>query len=86
MEERMRKAWNYIPREEDHDEKECDVEDASQNEMMKSLQKMAKESVKGEMQSEVMVDEGGRPRYQESWIGAIVHEIFGKHPKTNSES
>lgn len=78
----MKKVWNYIPKEEITDEKtETNLENQSQSAMIKSLENMAKKTAEDQMRSEVMVDEGGRPRYQESWIGSIVHELFGNHHK-----
>jgi len=82
MEGKFKEVWASIPRErvnaDPEDDSESDLEDQSQEAMVKSLEKMAKKAAKRQMETEVMVDEGGRPRYQESWIGSIVHDLFGK--------
>ncbi|GJJ08812.1 hypothetical protein Clacol_003031 [Clathrus columnatus] len=83
IEDKFKDVWRFIPRERinvgGENDAESDLENESQEAMAKSLEKMAKKAAQSQMESEVMVDEGGRPRYQESWIGSIVHELFGKH-------
>ncbi|KAF8523076.1 hypothetical protein BU17DRAFT_43975 [Hysterangium stoloniferum] len=73
LEDIIKKDWPYVPGQNVPQDEEAKSEFESQQSMKKSLEKMAADAQK----SEVMVDEGGRPRYTESWLGAFIHEFTG---------
>lgn len=71
----FKENWPYVPGKVNQDNPEGKEELALQNSMKKQLEKMVINAAKEPLESEVMVDEGGRPRYQPSWLGSIIHEI-----------
>ncbi|KIJ26137.1 hypothetical protein M422DRAFT_55669 [Sphaerobolus stellatus SS14] len=73
----VKETWPYVA---GKDEFNVDVvkEHASQEAMKKSLEKMqAAADSKRLGRQEIMTDEGGRPRYGQTWLGSIWHAIIG---------
>ncbi|KAF8521484.1 hypothetical protein JB92DRAFT_3277272 [Gautieria morchelliformis] len=75
-EEIIKTHWKYDPSQSVLTGDEAKKELKSQESMKKSLEKMVKKAENREMTTEVMVDEGGRPRYTQSWLGSIIHELM----------
>ncbi|KIJ32054.1 hypothetical protein M422DRAFT_185034 [Sphaerobolus stellatus SS14] len=71
LEELVRKTWPYVPGKHEVTGKDGKEDIDSQNLMKKELNKMVEKAGS----TEIMVDEGGRPRYHENWLGSIIHEI-----------
>ena len=73
-EESFKTQWSYVPGQHVSTDSEAVAELKSQESMKKSMEKRMKEAAERKTKTEVMVDEGGRPRYTDSWLGGIVHE------------
>jgi len=73
LEESLKDAWPYVPGKYTSEEESYESETQSQAQEKQTLFGMAK-SFLG-LQRETMEDEGGRPRYEETWLGAIAHEL-----------
>jgi len=71
LEDLVKKEWPWVPGDHSTSGKDGEQDVASQKSMLHSLQRMTSEAEK----TEVMVDEGGKPRYEESWLGSIIHEL-----------
>ncbi|KAF8576583.1 hypothetical protein K439DRAFT_1640432 [Ramaria rubella] len=67
LEERFKNWWPYVPGENQPHDLERERKDEE-----KSLLRKAEESVGT---NEVMEDEGGRPRYEESWMGSVIQKL-----------
>jgi hypothetical protein len=77
IEEIFKTHWPYDPGQSALTGDEAKSELKSQEAMKKSLGRMVKKAENRELKTEVMVDEGGRPRYTQSWLGSIIHELMG---------
>lgn len=75
LEEAFKTHWPYIPGQPSLKGKEAISELKSQESMKTSLENLVKKEADSEMKSEVMVDERGRPKYTDSWLGSIIHEL-----------
>ncbi|KAF8585533.1 hypothetical protein K439DRAFT_1652901 [Ramaria rubella] len=73
LDELFKSEWKYVQGQHVDDSKEGKLELSSQEAMKKSLEKLAQKAE----ETEVMTDEGGRPRYTDSWLGSIIREITG---------
>jgi hypothetical protein len=77
LEEEFKGEWKYVPGQHTLTGDEAKSELANQESEKKILLNMVKKGAASEMRKEVMTDEGGRPRYEESWLGSIIHELVG---------
>jgi len=68
LEEDFRNRWPYVPGQNPPDDLEQEKEDYEGKSLFRTLKE--KIGLKEEMQ-----DEGGRPRYEETWIGSLYHKL-----------
>lgn len=76
LEDIFKTRWPYVPGKYGFADDEMKSELKAQESMKKTLEKRVKEVKDGETKAEVMVDEGGRPRYVDSWLGSVLHELI----------
>jgi len=73
LEELFKAEWPYVPGQ--PIDKIAKEELESQESEKRALVNMAKKAVAEKLKTEIMTDEAGTPRYEESWLGKIIHEV-----------
>ncbi|KIJ26135.1 hypothetical protein M422DRAFT_785320 [Sphaerobolus stellatus SS14] len=74
IEQHFKDNWPFIEHELDDEEK---TELHAQESMLHKLHIAVEKMEKKLGSTEIMVDEGGKPRYQPSWLGSFFHELVG---------
>ena len=77
LEEQFKAEWPYVPGQAVPHDEVTKEELESQDLEKRTLLSMAKKAAADELKTETMQDESGRPRYEESWVGSIIHHLIG---------